>query len=217
MRRRRVLSGSGRAVLRVTALEYEADLTFGALNQLLRPLLGDLPTLDEVHRQAIAVICGLEPGPPPSQLIAGAAALALATNAARRRPLLFVIDDVTWLDLASGMVLTYLARRLKGVDARLLVAARSELENVFVRSGFDARIIPPLSDESADALLMQHYPALAVNVRLRIREAARGNPLALLDLPAALDTGRVMPEVLPLTSRAALRDAMDAGGNDMRH
>ena len=60
MRRRRVLSGSGRAVLRVTALEYEADLTFGALNQLLRPLLGDLPTLDEVHRQAIAVILSLE-------------------------------------------------------------------------------------------------------------------------------------------------------------
>jgi predicted ATP-dependent serine protease len=56
---------AGRAVLRVTALEYEADLTFGALNQLLLPLLEDLPTLDEVHRQAIAVICGLEPGPPP--------------------------------------------------------------------------------------------------------------------------------------------------------
>jgi len=147
------------------------------------------------------VICGLELGAPPSQLIAGAATLALVTQAARRRPLLFVIDDVPWLDVASGMVLTYLARRLKGVDARLLVAARSELENVFVRSGFEAHILRPLSDQSADALLRERFPALAINVRMRIRAEARGNPLALLDLPAALDNGRALPEVLPLTDR----------------
>jgi len=192
---------AGRAVLGITALEYEAELTFGALNQLLLPLLDDLPTVNEIHRQAIAVICGLELGAPPSQLIAGAATLALVTQAARRRPLLFVIDDVPWLDVASGMVLTYLARRLKGVDARLLVAARSELENVFVRSGFEAHILRPLSDQSADALLRARFPALAVNVRMRIRAEARGNPLALLDLPAALDNGRALPEVLPLTDR----------------
>jgi DNA-binding CsgD family transcriptional regulator len=194
---------AGRVVLRVTALEYEAELAFAALNQLLLPLLDDLPGVDlEVHRWAIALICGLEPGAPPSQLIAGAATLALVTSAARRRPLLFVIDDVPWLDLASGMVLAYLARRLKGVDARLLVAARSELENVFVRSGFQAHILPPLADADADVLLRTSYPALPVNVRRRIRAEAGGNPLALLDLPAALDgVGPALPELLPLTDR----------------
>ena len=151
------------------------------------PLLDALPTLDEVHRRAIAVICGLEPGPPPTQLIAGAATLALVTHAATTMPLLVIIDDVPWLDLASAMAFAYLARRLRDAAVRLIVAARSELENVFVRSGFDAHILKPLSEESADSLLVDHFPALSANVRMRIREEALGNPLALLDLPAALE------------------------------
>ena len=46
------------------------------------------------------------------------------------------------------------------------------------------------------------FPALAPNVRRRIREEALGNPLALLDLPAALDAGpRPLADTLPLTER----------------
>ncbi|GAA1960740.1 AAA family ATPase [Microbacterium deminutum] len=193
---------AGRTAVRTTALEYEADLTFGALNQLIHPLLGALPALDEIHRHAIAVISGLELGPPPTQLIAGAALLALTTEVARTMPLLIVIDDVPWLDLASGMALAYLARRLRGTTVLLLVAARSELENLFVRSGFDAHILSPIDDASADSLLVSRFPALSANVRRRIRDEALGNPLALLDLPAALE-GEPGPlhETLPLTER----------------
>ncbi len=85
------------------------------------------------------------------------------------------------------MVFAYVARRIRATDVRFLIAARSELENVFVRSGFDGQILAPLDDASADSLLVDRYPALAPNVRRRIREDALGNPLALLDLPAALD------------------------------
>ena len=193
---------TGRTVLRAAALEHEADLTYGALNLMLHPVLGALPELEEVHRHAIAVICGLEPGPPPTQLIAGASTLALVTEAAKSMPLLLVIDDVPWLDLASGMALAYVARRLMGADVRLLLSARSELENLFVRSGFEAHILKPLDDVSADSLLVQRFPALAPHVRRRIREEALGNPLALLDLPAALDAGpRPLADTLPLTER----------------
>jgi hypothetical protein len=42
---------------------------------------------------------------------------------------------------------------------------------------------------------------LVVNVRLRIREAARGNPLALLDLPAALHaSARLLADARPASS-----------------
>ena len=195
---------AGRTVLRATALEYEADLAYGALNLILYPLLEALPTLDEVHRRAIAVICGLEPGPPPTQLIAGAATLALVTHAARTMPLLVMIDDVPWLDLASAMAFAFVARRLRDAAVRLIVAARSELENVFVRSGFDAHIVKPLSEESADSLLVDHFPALSANVRMRIREEALGNPLALLDLPAAFEGDpRQLTDHFPLTERLA--------------
>lgn len=193
---------SGRKVIRASALEYEAELPFGALNQALLPLLDELPALEPVHREAIAVVCGLQAGSPPTQLIAGAATHALAARAARSTPLLFVIDDVPWLDLPSAMAFSYLARRIGDADIRLIVAARSELENVFVRSGFDARILRPLTDDSADALLTDRFPALAPTVRGRIRRDAAGNPLALLDLPAALDTApRAAGEPLPLTER----------------
>jgi len=212
---------AGRTVVRATAFEYEADLTYCALNEVLHPLLDALPGIDEVHRQAIAVICGLEPGPPPTQLIAGAATFALATHVAKTMPLLIIIDDVPWLDLASAMAFAYVARRVRDTKIRILIAARSELENVFVRSGFDAHILKPLDDASADSLLVDRFPALAPHVRRRIREEALGNPLALLDLPAALDADpRPLAETLPLTERLTelyarrLRD-LPAGTRDL--
>ena len=194
---------NGVVVLRATALEYEAELAFGALSQLLYSLLDDLTGLDEPHRRALAVICGLETGPAPSQLIAGAATVALVRKAAERAPLLFLIDDAPWLDLPSAMALTYLARRLGQSSVRLIVAARTELENVFVRSGFHAHLLRPLDDRSSDELLVSTFPALSPNVRLRLRQEAWGNPLALLELPTALGhpEGEPLPPVLPLTDR----------------
>ena len=193
---------AGRTVVRATAFEYEADLTYCALNEVLHPLLDALPGIDEIHRHAIAVICGLEPGPPPTQLIAGAASLTFITHVAKTMPLLVIVDDVPWLDLASGMVFAYVARRIRDTDVRILIAARSELENVFVRSGFDGHVLAPLDDASADSLLVDRFPALAPNVRRRILEEALGNPLALLDLPAALNAEpRSLTDTLPLTDR----------------
>lgn len=195
-------ASNGRAVARATALEYEVDLAFGALNQILHPLLHGISALDDFHRSAIAVICGLQQGPPPTQLTASAAMLALVQHVARETPLLFVIDDVPWLDVESAMTFAYVARRMGSTDARFVAAARSELDNVFVRSGFEAHILEPLSDESSDALLVDRFPRLGASVRRRIRDVARGNPLALVDLPAALEHVPGSPQdTLPLTSR----------------
>ncbi|HEX4722891.1 MAG TPA: AAA family ATPase, partial [Pseudonocardiaceae bacterium] len=63
---------AGRRVLRAAALEYEAELQFGALNQLLHPLAGHVEDLSAEHRHALRVVLGFETGVPPSQLIAGA-------------------------------------------------------------------------------------------------------------------------------------------------
>ena len=110
---------------------------YGALNQVLYPLLDALDSVDEVHRHAIAVICGLEPGPPPTQLIAGAATLALVTQAAQTMPLFVIIDDVPWLDLASAMAFAYLARRLvrgrRAVPRRRTVGARERVRAERIR------------------------------------------------------------------------------------
>lgn len=140
----------GAQVLGAKALEFEADLPFSTLNQLLLPLLGPLPELTAEHQDAIGVICGLRRGPMPGLLIAGAAALALLRlNASTARPLLLMVDDSPWMDLLSAMTLSYLGRRLREVPAKILVGARTEEDDVFVRSGFDSIVLPPLSDDVA--------------------------------------------------------------------
>ncbi|WP_433204113.1 LuxR C-terminal-related transcriptional regulator [Nocardia sp. CA-107356] len=194
----------GIRVLRAAALEYEAELKFGALNQLLHPLLSGIDELGSAHQQALNVIMGLAPGAMPTQLIAGAATLALLRAAADQGPALLIVDDVQWLDLSSTMALSYAARRWSGIDIRMLVAVRAEADDGFTRSGFRVHDLSPLDDSNSDELLRATYPALSASVRRRLRDDARGNPLALLELPAAFADGSsptTLPGVLPLTDR----------------
>ena len=196
---------AGRRVLRAAALEYEADLRFGALNQLLSPLAAQVDGLDAAHHHALRVVLGLESGVMPAQLVVGSATLALlAAVAPACGGLLLVLDDVQWLDLASSMALIYAVRRLADVDVRLVAAVRPDAGDAFVRSGFRVVELAPLDDLSSDELLVAAFPALSVNVRHRLRADARGNPLALLELPIALESAGAaprLPDVLPLTRR----------------
>src|SRR5260370_13084339 len=69
-----------------------------------------------------------------------------------------------------------------------------------------AREVPPLDGAAAASLVDRRFPTMAAHVRGRLLAEARGNPLALLELPGAL-TGpqraarRSLPAVLPLTRR----------------
>ena len=197
-------AGNGALVLGAKALEFEADLPYSTLNQLLLPLLAPLSELAAEHQETIRVICGLRVGPVPGLLMAGAAALALLRlNSSTERALLLMVDDSPWMDLLSAMTLTYLGRRLREAPVRILVGARTEEDDVFVRSGFPTIVLPPLSDDQADALLAERFPAMSASVRRRIQRDALGNPLGLLELPAALQTSNNhgVPAVLPLGNR----------------
>ncbi|GAB2442165.1 helix-turn-helix transcriptional regulator [Nocardia tengchongensis] len=196
----------GVRVVRAEALEYEAELHHVALNQLLQPAIESIDSLDEPHRSALRVVMGSAAGTLPSQLVAGAATLALLRAWVRTAgaPVLLVVDDVQWLDLSSSMALIYALRRLTGTDIRLLAAVRVDAGDAFTRSGFRILEVAPLDDHSAEELLRSAFPALPTPVRGRLRTDARGNPLALLELPAALEmrSGSAhVGELLPLTRR----------------
>lgn len=198
---------NGTQVLRARALEFEAELPYSTVNQLLLPLIDSLPQLAPDHQRAIGIICGLRTGAMPGLLAAGAAALSLLQlTAAKSESVLLMVDDSPWMDLLSAMTLTYLGRRLRGASAKILVAARLDEDTVFVRSGFPSLLVPPLSDDAADALLVDRFPALPASVRRRIQSEALGNPLGLLELPAALKYPRAqpLPSMLPLTNRLKL-------------
>lgn len=195
---------NGARVLGAKALEFEADLPYSTLNQLLLPLLAPLSELAAEHQEAIEVICGLRVGPVPGLHIAGAAVLALLRlNASTEHILLLMVDDSPWMDLLSAMALAYLGRRLREIPVRILVGARTDEDDVFVRSGFPTVVLPPLSDDDADALLSERFPAMSATVRRRIQRDALGNPLGLLELPAALQSfnHHHVPAVLPLGKR----------------
>jgi DNA-binding CsgD family transcriptional regulator len=202
-----IAARAGRRVLRAAALKYEAELQFGGLNQLLHPLADRVDGLRDEHRQALDVVLGLASGAMPSQLIVGAATLALLREAATAEDggLLLIVDDVQWLDLSSGMAMIYAMRRQEGAEVRMLVASRSEeTGDAFVRSGFRVLDVPSLDDASSDELLVSAFPALPTTVRHRLRADAQGNPLALLELPTVLETAGTaasVPGVLPLTKR----------------
>lgn len=180
-------------------------MSFAGLHQLLFPLLGShLDQLDDAQRTALRSALGLQDGAAPDWMTLSHAALALLTRAASSSPILIVVDDVPWLDQASGRVLAFIARRTAGTRLGFLATMRTGEEGPFDRSGIGEYEQRPLSHASSEALLDSRYPALTARARYRLLSQAQGNPLALLELPIALraqNASRISAETLPLTNR----------------
>jgi DNA-binding CsgD family transcriptional regulator len=197
---------AGTRVLRAAGAQFEADVSFAGLHQLLYPLLDDLPLLSGVHSRALGIALGLDDGPAAAQLLVSNAVLALLEQTAERVPLLVLVDDLPWLDRASAVVFGFVARRVAGRRLGFLGAARTGEDHLFAHGGLTTHHLQPLDDAAAATLLSSRYPALAPRVRRRLQDDAQGNPLALLELPAALDFPRrdrtsPLPMVLPLSER----------------
>ncbi|MFG1817896.1 AAA family ATPase [Kribbella sp. NPDC049174] len=193
-------------VLRAAGAQFEADITYASLHQLLQTCLAEIDSLSPRHAGTLNVALGLADGPPPAPLMVAGAVLALLVQLTAERPVLLVVDDVPWLDRASGLVLGMVARRLVGKGSALLGAARTGEASFFDHSDLAVEQIQPLPDDAAAELLLARYPALAPRVRRRLLADAQGNPLALLELPVALGdhlagVAGSVPAVLPLGRR----------------
>src|SRR5215831_5657181 len=204
----------GMTMLRAAGVEAEVELPFAALHQLLRPLLDRLGQLPAPQAAALQAAFGLAParadrglggGHMGDRFLLSVGVLSLLADAAEQRPLVCLLDDAHWLDQASADALVFAARRLGAEGIGLLFAAR----DVELR-GFDAPGLPELRlsglDSTAAArLLADAAPsAPAAGVRDQLLAAAGGNPLALLELPAALSAAQ-------LAARAPLPDPLPVG------
>ena len=76
---------AGVRVLRPAGAQFEADVSFSGLNQVLLPLGEELAGLSAVQRDALKVAQGLTAGPPSDRLVVSNAALALLRQAAVTR------------------------------------------------------------------------------------------------------------------------------------
>src|SRR5262245_41146512 len=199
-------SAVGMRILRAAGVQFEADTSFYGLNQVLLPLLGALPQLAAVHRDALNVALGFSDGAPPSRLVVSNATLMLLRQTASARPVLVILDDLPWLDRASAGVLSFVARRLGGSQVGLIGASRTGEPLFFDHVGLPELEVARLDGLAAEHLLDSRFPALASAVRQRILVEAEGNPLALLELPNALSPGMrasatALPSALPLSRR----------------
>ena len=134
------------------------------------------------------------------------AALDLVRRAGQEQPLLIVLDDVFWIDRPSAEVLGFVARRLAGSHVGLLAALRTATGSVFEGSGLPRYQLEPLGWDAAERLVRARFPILGPDMRRRLLAEAAGNPLALLELPAALSGRRPFaspgsPALLPLSAR----------------
>ena len=176
----------GCRMARAAGAQAEADLDFAALHQLCTPLLGHLDRLPEPQRDALGTTFGLRAGPVPDPFMLGLAVLSLVSDAASERPLVCTIDDAQWLDQSSAQVLGFVARRLVA-ESVAMVFARRDTDSALSLAGLPEMVLGGLRPEDARALLRAVIPGpLDQRVQDRIVAEARGNPLAILQLPRGL-------------------------------
>ncbi|MFF7475047.1 AAA family ATPase [Streptomyces sp. NPDC008092] len=198
---------SGFRVLRFAGVESEVTLAYSGLHQLLFGMRDGFDRLPPGQRAVLEGVLGSSVAQaPPERFAASVAVLEALRRTAEDDPVLVVIDDVQWLDRASGDVLEFVARRLSGLPVDLLVAGRAGHAHALDRHGLLRRRVEALDEGSAAALLRAAHPGLAPHAAERLLQEAAGNPLALLELPALLTreqfTGAApLPLSLPVDDR----------------
>jgi DNA-binding NarL/FixJ family response regulator len=196
----------GVTVVTTTGTESEARLAFAGLHQLLLSFLDKIDRLSDPQRQALETAFELGTGDPPDLFLIALATLGLVSEATAEEPLLFVVEDAQWLDRPSAEVLGFVARRLEMEPAILLFAVRDGLQSDIDGADLPELRLARLDADASSALIDAHAPALPDELKARILAEAAGNPLALIELPAAaaelqLDPQSVTSEPLPLTTR----------------
>jgi len=118
------------------------------------------------------------------RFLVGVAVLSLLAELAEDSPLVCLVDDAHWLDRASADALVFAARRLDAEGIAVIFAARDH-DAVFSAPGLRVLRLAGLDSDSATALLADHAGGLTPTARSRILAEASGNPLGLIELPAA--------------------------------
>src|SRR3954463_6077177 len=197
-------SASDATLLRAVGVESEMELAFAALHLLCAPVLDFVDRLPAPQREALEITFGVSAGPAPDRFLVALAALSLFSEAAQEHPLLCVIDDAQWLDRASAQVLAFVARRLLAEPVVLLFAVR-ETTDAF--ADLPELLIEGLDDAEARRLLASVIPGrLDDRVADQLVAEARGNPLALIELPRGLSPAQLaggfgLPGALSLVGR----------------
>jgi predicted ATPase len=121
----------GFRVLSTAGVEFEAELGFAGLHELVGPIIDLADVLPEPQAKGIKAALALEDGPSPDRFAVYAATLGVLAAAASERPLLCLVDDAHWLDRSSAEALVFAARRIDHDPIVMLFAARDPATSAF--------------------------------------------------------------------------------------
>jgi class 3 adenylate cyclase/tetratricopeptide (TPR) repeat protein len=220
-----VHQASNHRVLVGRCLSYGEGITFWPLAEIVRqaPRLESVLAEDEeaalvVNRIRGAIGAGGEGGPAEET---SWAFRRLFEALAREQPLLLIVDDIHWAEPTLLDLLEYVASFATEAPILLLCLARPDLLDerptwVAPRSNATVIQLEGLREEESEDLVDQLAEDLADETRVRVVEAAGGNPLfveQLLAHQSGLDDGGVQ---VPSTIQALLAARIDRLSPDER-
>ncbi|MEO5833871.1 MAG: AAA family ATPase [Nakamurella sp.] len=196
----------GMNVLEARGSQSETHLPFASLHQVVRSVLPGVEALSGRQRDALLRAFGMNDiAAAADPFLVSLAVLELVVEAATQRPLLISLDDMHWMDQASLDVLGFVARRLATERIMMVASARPGSATIAADPAITWLSIESLPDRVAERLLDLTSPELSPATRDRIIRQADGNPLALLEFPIAVRSGRAgwsdLTGQLPMTSR----------------
>ncbi|MDT7578975.1 MAG: hypothetical protein QOK35_239, partial [Pseudonocardiales bacterium] len=184
-----VAAPGGFRVIRVAGHEAESEIPYAALSLLLGPLLDGLGALPRPQAAALEGVLNLGPGGAGDRMAVAVATLGLLAQAADERPLLLVVDDAHCLDVPTLEALIFAVRRVRAEPIAVLVTARSPADTSPTverwLAGLPELVVEGLDLAAARRLLAGTGHGPHASLSRATWEATAGNPLALLELPAA--------------------------------
>jgi len=198
-----VAADSGTRVVRVRGVESASVLPFATLADLLAPFDRERTGLPVAQRSALAVCLAQADGAAaPNPLAVCAGTLNVLADAAEAAPLVVLVDDLQWVDPPSRQVLLFVARRLSGERAAMVITVRPDHTELSEASGLPELDLAGLPEDACLQLLSSRGVELSAAVAAELVHASRGNPLALLETARSLDPAqlrgeRPLPELLP--------------------
>jgi DNA-binding CsgD family transcriptional regulator len=198
-------------ILRATGIEAEAELAFGGLYSLVRPLADRLEARPGRYA-ALRTALGLgDHESAPERLAVAVATHELLVAAAEQQPLLLLVDDLQWLDRPTLDALAFAIRRLDQDAIACALAGRPDSPAV---AGIAVRDLAGLSPPAAGRLVESITGmAPSAEVAVRLHSETGGNPLALAEMAQAMTAeqlaGRDLAEA-PLEPGAAIRERFSA-------
>ncbi len=175
----------GLRVLWTAGVEAETAFPYSALQRLLSPLLLDPADAPASHDGVLRAAFGQSGAAAGTVALVAEAAVELVALRAADRPVALLVDDVDRLDRASAAVIGAVAGRpRRGI---VLLATGRDLQPAVLQSGLTELRVLGLGARESERLLAARAPGLSRAQRARILRHADGNPLALVELPRALD------------------------------